>query len=470
MIRKQTSVEATRRLGGSRKIQSAFKALWALSLFLFVSVLPVNAQVSVIHESFDNMDGKGGNDGVWNYLGSGTDTPLCEAADLPEGWTLLNQYVKGSTTYKGVRKGNGCVIVGVTNPDSKATTFPYIQTPPLNIGEYTVTFVAGLWNTTSEKTDMNIKLYRTDGLVSEGTTTPFTLTKGKFKTCTATLNVKEANAGLRFVCSVANSNNRFFIDRVDIVPVGTVGSMEIKTAEGYGTFYSDRPVIMPEGVKGAIVSNVDGSGKLVLDWKYPSGAAVPANTGLLIYADEQGTYPCIEASEAENAAVSAAVSKSEIKQVAMFTTVNAGVDEAVDKVGDDVQTEEKNDITTNYLYGTITDETTPGDVAENKFYQLTYGTVDGERKLGFFFASEDGGPFVNKANKAYLMLPRGISISNSFALGSNDGELSAVSEISGSHPNSAEIYTLTGLRVSAGSLHELPSGVYIVNGQKKYIK
>ena len=72
------------------------------------------------------------------------------------------------------------------------------------------------------------------------------------------------------------------------------GVMEILTAEGYGTFYSDRAIVMPQGVTGATVENVsieDGEtvGTLVPAWTYTSGTTVPARTALLIKGDK-GNY------------------------------------------------------------------------------------------------------------------------------------------------------------------------------------
>ncbi|MDY5767557.1 MAG: glycoside hydrolase family 95 protein, partial [Alloprevotella sp.] len=65
------------------------------------------------------------------------------------------------------------------------------------------------------------------------------------------------------------------------------GAIEIRTEEGYGTFYSNRAFTMPEGVSGAVVTgssatNEEGISLLNLNYDYQPGNLVPARTALLV--------------------------------------------------------------------------------------------------------------------------------------------------------------------------------------------
>ena len=205
------------------------------------------------------------------------------------------------------------------------------------------------------------------------------------------------------------------------------GVMEILTDEGFGTFYSDRAIVMPAGVQGITVSAVttpDNSnvGLLQMQWKYNAGAVVPARTALLI----KGAKGSYEFNYSDDA------------------TVFSG---------------------TNYLEGQMDDALISG--ANKKFYKLTYSKVDGVKTLGFFYGAPDGAPFVSKAGKAWLAVPTGTNSARGyrFDFGTATGIQEAQTEDSDAHA----VYTLDGRRVnrSAGSLTR---GIYIIGGKKIMVK
>lgn len=199
------------------------------------------------------------------------------------------------------------------------------------------------------------------------------------------------------------------------------GSVAIATTEGYGTLYSDKAVVMPEGLTATTVKAA-AYGQLTMDWEYAAGNTVPAGTGLLVKGANGTTYDFI-------------------------TTDNAVT------------------LTTaNLLSGSATDATTTG-AADSKFYKLTYSEVNGEQVLGFFWGAENGTAFTNEAGKAYLVIPAG-SEANGFRL---DG--SAITGINNVALDRAadKIYTISGVAVSAQQ-GQLPAGLYIVNGQKQIVK
>ena len=66
-------------------------------------------------------------------------------------------------------------------------------------------------------------------------------------------------------------------------------SFAINAAEGYGTYYTDRPFVMPEGVEGGVVTPGDAEGVMRVDYRYAAGDVVPAGVGLVLKG-EPGTY------------------------------------------------------------------------------------------------------------------------------------------------------------------------------------
>ncbi len=215
----------------------------------------------------------------------------------------------------------------------------------------------------------------------------------------------------------------------------TVGSITILTDEGYGTYYLDKDFVMPDGLKGATVSDAnETSGELSIDWKYTAGLTVPANTALLVYGTKGTTYTLEAPTEA--ASVSARSTTEE----------------------------------TNLLRGSVTDEVTtaPGEASADDyyFYQMYYVTKlnEGQKQLGFFWGAEQGGTFTNGANKAYLALPRASSVSiRGFALPSANDGTSAIHPVMENKTQTPSVYTLSGKRCDGANL---PKGIYIINGKK----
>ena len=199
------------------------------------------------------------------------------------------------------------------------------------------------------------------------------------------------------------------------------GSVAIATTEGFGTRYSDKAVVIPEGLTATTVKAA-ADGQLTMDWEYAAGNTVPAGTGLLVKGENGTTYDFITTDNA----------------VALSTA--------------------------NLLSGSTNAATTTG-AAGSKFYKLTYSVVNSEQVLGFFWGAADGAAFTNEAGKAYLVIPAG-SEANGFRL---DG--SAITGINNVELDRAadKIYTISGVAVSAKK-GNLPAGLYIVNGKKQIVK
>ena len=181
----------------------------------------------------------------------------------------------------------------------------------------------------------------------------------------------------------------------------------------YGTFYSDKAYIMDDLLEGQVV-RVDANGKLVVETAYEGGDIVPANTALLIYAVEPGSYN-------------------------VYTTTAAGEDWSE----------------YNMLKGTLTaDEMTVGENC--LFYRLT---MHNGEQIGFWWGAENGGAFKPGANKAYLAVPAN-QAKDGFAFG-NDGGATSISTIDNGQLTMENAYNLQGQKV--GSEYK---GIVIVNGKK----
>ena len=205
------------------------------------------------------------------------------------------------------------------------------------------------------------------------------------------------------------------------------GVMEILTDEGFGTFYSDRAIVMPTGVQGATVEALTTPensevGMLETHWTYSADDVVLGGTALLIKG-ARGTYEFNYSDDA---------------------TVFSG---------------------TNYLEGQMDDALISG--ANKKFYKLTYSKVDGVKTLGFFYGAPDGAPFVSKAGKAWLAVPTGPTSARGYRF--DFGTATGIQEAQTVDSDAHAVYTLDGRRVnrSAGSLTR---GIYIVGGKKIMVK
>ncbi|MBQ5881142.1 MAG: hypothetical protein IIW61_05990, partial [Bacteroidaceae bacterium] len=190
------------------------------------------------------------------------------------------------------------------------------------------------------------------------------------------------------------------------------------SAAKYATFFSDKAIVMPEGVSGSIVT-VDGT-QANLTEQYVAGDIVPANTPLMLSA-EQGTYdaPFTAATNTQNAA--------------------------------------------NLLMGALTN-----DVITAPAGSLLYIFAnDSESGLGFYWQknSNKGQQVQNMAGKAYLQVPTTSAVKG-FRL--NLGDTTGITAVESTLGN-APVYTLSGVRVN-GSLNNLPAGIYIVGGKKVYVK
>lgn len=149
----------------------------------------------VFYESFDNCDGIGGNDGVWNGASTGRGTVVTDV----DGWTADN----------GIYGGSKCVKLGSSKKNGSVTSPVFT----LN-GSATVTFMAGAWDATNDGTTLYVTV-EGDGTLGQ---TEFAIEKGAWSNLSTTLTAS-GKVALHF----ESVRGRFFLDEVKVAATGTSG-------------------------------------------------------------------------------------------------------------------------------------------------------------------------------------------------------------------------------------------------------
>ncbi len=210
------------------------------------------------------------------------------------------------------------------------------------------------------------------------------------------------------------------VSRGDIAVPGAVVAEPLKGKFGitdakYATYYHDFGYIMPEGVKGGVVTDAKVEGTLVVDYKYGSGSVVPAKSALLLNGAKNDYEVALK----------------------------------LEETSEDV----------NLLKGTSDESQTTSDEAGAKFYKLAN---DKDKGIGFYWGVDNGAAFTNSANKAYLAVAGEASAAKGFALGGVDTGIKEVTEVG---KMAGKIYNLQGMQQKG-----LQKGICIVNGKKFVVK
>lgn len=199
-------------------------------------------------------------------------------------------------------------------------------------------------------------------------------------------------------------------------------TLKTATPEGYATFYSDKAIILPEGITAATAST-DANGSLVWNWVYNEGDNVPAGTPILVKGNEGAkSYTAFESNTLASAPA--------------------------------INYLKANNTAFNKQASTLANST-------DKFYVLSYNAS--HENLGFYWYTANGdGNFSVPAGKVVLALPsNGGNAKAGFAL---DGDEVAIQEAKAEDTNKIT-YNLYGQRTKANH-----NGLYIVNGKKIIIK
>lgn len=196
----------------------------------------------------------------------------------------------------------------------------------------------------------------------------------------------------------------------------SAGAINIATEEGFGTFYTDKNYVLPQGLTAFGYTSIDGN-TLTKSEEYVAGDIVPANTAVVVKG-AKGSYNYYNTEEA----ATKTIEKNLLKGVTTDTRIEAisGVKRYILTRADD------------------------GILA---FYRTNTGNIN------------------VKANRAYLEVPTAMAVA-SFSL---EGTATGINNVVTTAAKQG-IYTISGVRLNATTTKELPAGIYIVDGKKVIVK
>lgn len=232
--------------------------------------------------------------------------------------------------------------------------------------------------------------------------------------------IKEAfqAAGNIYTLKVTNANNTQITKIVVYAKDETVaGAINIATEEGFGTFYTDKNYVLPQGLTAFGYTSIDGNNTLTKSVEYVAGDIVPANTAVVVKG-AKGSYNYYNTEEV----ATKTIEKNLLKGVTTDTKIEAasGVKRYILTRADD------------------------GILA---FYRTNTGNIN------------------VKANRAYLEVPTAMAVA-SFSL---EGTATGINNVVTTAAKQG-IYTISGVRLNATTTKELPAGIYIVDGKKVIVK
>lgn len=224
-------------------------------------------------------------------------------------------------------------------------------------------------------------------------------------------------AGNIYTLKVTSANNTQIIKIVVYAKDEIVaGAINIATEEGFGTFYTDKNYVLPQGLTAFGYTSIDGN-TLTKSVEYVAGDIVPANTAVVVKG-AKGSYNYYNTEEA----ATKTIEKNLLKGVTTDTKIEAasGVKRYILTRADD------------------------GILA---FYRTNSGTIN------------------VKANRAYLEVPTAMAVA-SFSL---EGSATGINNVVTTAAKQG-IYTISGVRLNATTTKGLPAGIYIVDGKKVIVK
>lgn len=225
-------------------------------------------------------------------------------------------------------------------------------------------------------------------------------------------------AGNIYTLKVTNANNTQITKIVVYAKDETIaGAINIATEEGFGTFYTDKNYVLPQGLTAFGYTSIEGNNTLTKSVEYVAGDIVPANTAVVVKG-AKGSYNYYNTEEV----ATKIIEKNLLKGVTTDTRIEAksGVKRYILTRADD------------------------GILA---FYRTNTGNIN------------------VKANRAYLEVPTAMAVA-SFSL---EGSATGINNVVTTAAKQG-IYTISGVRLNATTTKELPAGIYIVDGKKVIVK
>ena len=225
-------------------------------------------------------------------------------------------------------------------------------------------------------------------------------------------------AGNIYTIKVTNANNTQISKIIVYSKEELAGTISIATDEGYGTYYTDNNIVLPQGLTAFGYISVNGDGSLNKSEEYVAGDIVPANTAVVVKGNK-GDYDYY----ATDADATKTIDGNLLKGVTETTKIDAtsGVKRYI---------------------------LTRADNGALAFYQTTTGNIN------------------VKANRAYLEIPEALAVA-AFNL---EAPTTGINNAVATAKKAQGIYTLGGVRLKATTTQGLPAGAYIVDGKVVIVK
>lgn len=183
---------------------------YLITVVLFLYNTISFSQTVILEENFDSIVGTGGNDGGWS--GSVAGSSLTSFGS----WSLVKGF-----------KASECLKLGTTSLKGELTT------PELSLltGDAELTFRAGAWNATNEKTILRLEIIGGGSLSQDSVP----LIKGAFSNYSVSIVGGTPSTKIAFKGETA-SNSRFFIDSIKITSTTVSAVPDILTSQIEGVY------------------------------------------------------------------------------------------------------------------------------------------------------------------------------------------------------------------------------------------
>lgn len=377
----------------------------------------------LFYESFNNVDGIGGRDGVFSGDNVGT-TSIIGKTDESGWWaTPDNAYYGGSCE---------CVKLGI--PGNTYT----LKTRSINLKSGTLAFNAAGWESGSNTLFIYISggdfIYYQNGRKKKTKQFNYTLSNGQWQGYSIPIENGQGDVVISIFGQV------FFLD--DIKVTGEKGpafdfTISSEATDGEGHYYAtiadlgegNFKVVGHDNDNVTVSSVVIDNGVITTPNQYTSGDVIDGRMAYLVESHAPGSY-----------------------------TFSPTTDDVILPVSE------------NMLHSTGIGDLSAEDMASTddmdpnvdyKYYKLSLYN----NKIGFYYGVVGGEPFdYAKGHQAFLAVPTSETHgANAFFF---DGTTN-IANVAVENEETEIVYTLSGVRMDGKFL---PKGIYIVNGQKKIIK
>ena len=367
---------------------------------------------------------------------------VTDAATLADGDQVIIAYIEGSSTKQALsttQNGNNRAATSDLTLNADGTITPGSAVQLITLEQDGGNFLLNVGNGYLYAASSSKNYLRTETTADDNAKASITIANGSATIVFQgnyernTLRYNPNNGTPIFSCYASNTSVNTLPQLYRKVAPEAV-SVTIGTT-GYATlYYSDKNLVVPEGVEASAYYVSDGT--LTAQ---SVGSVIPAGTAVVLSdtkADGQ-----------------------------MAHTYDFAVTADAGTAAPDIS---------NHLHGS--DEAALTSVADGgtyKYYMLSLNADSDPASVGFYYGAADGAAFTCQAHKAFLAVPaaEGAAVRGYLLNGSTIGdELTTVrpADFTTAADGVMECFDLSGRRIQSST--QLPKGIYIVNGRKVVVR